>query len=64
MDLSWQDLAAAIGLVLVFEGLPAAIVPEKARLSYATLSRQSPKILRRVGLGSMILGAVIVSVVR
>ena len=64
MDLSWQDLAATLGLVLVLEGLPAAVIPEKARLTYATLAQQPASFLRRIGLGAMIVGAVIVSLVR
>lgn len=60
----WSDIATAVALCMVIEGLLPFISPEgfKRRLtSFLTLSNQT---LRIVGLASMLLGVVLLYAVR
>lgn len=54
----------AIGLMMIFEGLPYFAFPEKMQEMMRTLSEQSPDVLRIVGLLATILGLVICYVVQ
>ncbi|GIX29940.1 MAG: hypothetical protein KatS3mg124_0412 [Porticoccaceae bacterium] len=53
----WIELAKALCLVLVIEGLLPAVAPARWRRMVATLAAADDRTLRAVGLASMIAGA-------
>jgi hypothetical protein len=59
-----RDLATAFCLMLVFEGILPCISPTRWQQSMARAAQMSPRTLRIVGLGSMVLGAVLLQWVR
>ena len=62
--MNWNDLWAAIALMLVVEGLLPFLNPGAARRALFTMSQLDDRILRRIGLGSMIAGCVVLFLVR
>lgn len=60
----WNDLFAAIALVLVIEGLLPFLNPQGMRRTYEHLTQLPDGTLRGIGLASMIGGAVLLYVVR
>ena len=54
----WQDLAAALGLMLVIEGIGPFLSPGAMRRVYEQAARLDDRALRIVGLASMICGVV------
>lgn len=60
----WQELAAAVCLVLVMEGLLPFISPRRWRVAVMSVARFSDGQLRVTGLISMVLGAVLLYWVR
>lgn len=54
----WQDLAAAFGLMLVIEGIGPFLSPATMRRVFEQASRLDERMLRYVGLGSMLIGLV------
>ncbi len=62
--MDWRDLGAAFALYLVLEGILPFVNPSGARQALAMLSRMDERALRRIGLGSMIAGCVILLLVR
>ncbi len=60
----WQDLGAALALVLVLEGLLPFIRPQAAQRLYEQLSGLDARALRRVGLVSMVAGVAFLYLVR
>ncbi len=58
------DFASALGLVLVIEGLVFAAFPEQAKRAMASMLETPEASLRAVGIGSAILGLVVVWLVR
>lgn len=60
----WQDLSAAFALYLVIEGLMPAIAPRRFRETVRTMAGMDDRILRLVGLGSMVSGALLLTWVR
>lgn len=59
-----NDLAVALGLVLVFEGLVWALSPEFGRRMLAVAVATPEQTLRRAGTIAVALGALIVWLVR
>ena len=59
-----QDLAAAIGLFLVFEGVGPFINPQGVKRALARLIEVRDGELRIAGLGSMLVGVLILFVAR
>ncbi|MCB1520704.1 MAG: DUF2065 domain-containing protein [Hyphomicrobiaceae bacterium] len=59
-----QDLAVALGLVLVFEGLIWALNPAFGRQMLAAISELPEGSLRRAGWIAVALGALVVWLVR
>jgi uncharacterized protein YjeT (DUF2065 family) len=59
----WQDLLAAIALVLVIEGILPFINPEAMRNIMRTMSKMDDRSLRLSGLVSMVLGVVMLYLV-
>jgi uncharacterized protein len=62
--MDWKDLWAAFALYLVLEGVLPFLNPEGARRALAALSQLDDRVLRRIGLGSMIAGCVMLYLVR
>jgi uncharacterized protein YjeT (DUF2065 family) len=59
-----MDLLAAIALVLILEGLALAIFARSVPALLAELDRLHPRALRRAGVASVALGAVLYLLVR
>ncbi|HIJ25959.1 MAG: DUF2065 domain-containing protein [Gammaproteobacteria bacterium] len=62
--MEWSDLFAAVALVLVIEGLLPALNPQGWRETMAHLSQMESEQLRKMGLISMIAGAVLLYLIR
>jgi uncharacterized protein YjeT (DUF2065 family) len=64
MDVIWTDLLAAIALLLVIEGMVPFLNPRSLRQMLETVSQLDDRTLRLVGLISMILGVILLTIVR
>ena len=64
MNIDWSLLIVAVGLALVFEGIPYFLFAERMPLILIKLIEQPPKFLRFIGLVAMILGLLIISLGR
>jgi uncharacterized protein YjeT (DUF2065 family) len=62
--MNWSDLGAAFALYLVLEGLLPFLNPGGAKRTLSLLSQMDERALRRIGLGSMIAGCVVLFLVR
>lgn len=62
--LDWQDLFAALALYLVLEGLMPALAPRRFREAMRDMSLLDERTLRRIGLASMVAGALLLTYVR
>ncbi len=60
----WDDLWAALALVLVIEGLWPALSPRRYRRTVLSLAQLDDRSLRATGLVAMVLGAVFVYLLR
>jgi uncharacterized protein len=56
MDIVWQDLWAAVSLLLVLEGLMPFVAPASWRKMISQMCAQPNHVLRIMGLVSMLLG--------
>ena len=52
----WHVLTVAIALVLIIEGMLPFISPNRWRNMLATVEQMDDRVIRNVGLGSMLLG--------
>jgi uncharacterized protein len=59
-----SDLLAALGLFLVFEGIAPFLNPRGVKRAFARLIEVRDRELRIAGLGSMLLGMIIVFLAR
>jgi uncharacterized protein len=59
-----SDIAAAFGLFLVFEGIAPFINPQGVKRALARLIEVHDRELRIAGLGSMLVGVIILFVAR
>jgi uncharacterized protein YjeT (DUF2065 family) len=64
VPLDWSDLLAALGLLLVLEGLLPFLNPDGTRRVFARLALLASKELRVAGLVSMALGMLVLFFVR
>jgi uncharacterized protein YjeT (DUF2065 family) len=64
MPLNLTDLLAALGLFLVLEGIAPFLNPQGVKRAFARLVQLSDRELRIAGLGSMLVGVVILFLVR
>ena len=64
MSLNLSDLLAALGLFFVFEGIAPFLNPRGVKRLFARLLEASERELRIAGLGSMLLGVVILFLAR
>lgn len=60
----WHDLLAALGLMLVIEGILPFINPRAVRQALLQILHQDDRVLRWTGLGSMVLGLAVLYVIR
>ncbi|HGX94172.1 MAG TPA: DUF2065 domain-containing protein [Candidatus Tenderia sp.] len=60
----WQDLLAAIALVLVLEGLLPFLSPGRMRTLYQQMASADDRTIRITGLVSMVGGVVLLYLVR
>ncbi|WFS62997.1 DUF2065 domain-containing protein [Pseudodesulfovibrio thermohalotolerans] len=61
MNIDWSLLIAAVGLALVFEGIPYFLFAERMPGLLARMAVQPPKFLRFIGLVAIILGLLVIS---
>ena len=59
----WQVLAAAFALVFIIEGMLPFISPNRWRNMLAMVEQLDDRVIRNVGLGSMLFGLAILYVV-
>ncbi len=64
MPLNFNDLLAALGLFLVMEGIAPFVNPQGLKRALAKLLEVRDRELRIAGLGSMLVGVVILFLVR
>jgi uncharacterized protein len=60
----WQDLIAAVSLVLVLEGMLPFLNPARFKQSLAMMIQMNDGALRGIGLASMVLGLILLYLVR
>ncbi|MDQ2696539.1 MAG: DUF2065 domain-containing protein [Pseudomonadota bacterium] len=60
----WHDLLAALGLMLVIEGILPFLNPNGMRQALLQLSQLNDRFLRLTGLGSMLCGLLLLYVIR
>jgi uncharacterized protein YjeT (DUF2065 family) len=64
MDIAWPDLAAALGLMLVIEGILPFLSPGGIRRALARLAELDDAALRVAGAVSMLAGVAVIWLVR
>ena len=62
--MNWNDLWAAFALYLVLEGVLPFLNPGGAKRALLAMSQLDDRVLRLIGLGSMITGCVVLYLVR
>jgi uncharacterized protein YjeT (DUF2065 family) len=62
--LNFGDLLAALGLFLVLEGIAPFLNPQGVKRAFARLLQVQDRELRIAGLGSMLVGLIILFLVR
>ena len=62
--MNWDDLLAALALVLVIEGIVPFLNPQSLRKMLVTVAQLNDRTLRITGLVSMICGVVMLYMVR
>ena len=60
----WADLAAAVALVLVLEGILPFVSPKSWRNAVLLVTQMDDRALRVLGLSSMLLGLLLLKLVR
>ena len=60
----WQVLPVALALVLIIEGILPFISPARWRVMIATVAQMEDRVIRNFGLGSMMLGLLLLYLVR
>ena len=64
MSLNFSDFMAALGLFLVLEGIAPFLNPQGVKRAFARLLQVQDRELRFAGLGSMLVGVIILFMVR
>lgn len=59
----WQVLPVAIALVFIIEGMLPFISPNRWRAMLVVVERMDDRMIRNIGLGSMLFGVVILYLV-
>ncbi|MBA2491925.1 MAG: DUF2065 domain-containing protein [Gammaproteobacteria bacterium] len=60
----WKDFLAAVALVLIIEGVAPFLNPGGLRQALQQIANMPDRVLRAVGLGCMLVGALLLYVVR
>ena len=60
----WHDLLAAIGLLLVLEGIVPFLNPQGLRQALLQIAKMEDRMLRWVGLSSMVIGVLVLYFIR
>lgn len=60
----WQDLWAALALVLVIEGIMPFLNPRGLRRTMKLMNEMSDSALRFVGLSCMVVGVILLALIR
>jgi uncharacterized protein len=63
-DINFSDLLAALALVFVIEGLMPTINPDGIRKVFSMASQMDNQTLRFLGISSMLIGVIILTIVR
>ena len=64
MPINLNDLAAALGLFMVMEGIAPFLSPRRVKYALTRLLEVPDRELRIAGLGSMLVGVIILFLVR
>jgi uncharacterized protein len=64
MDIAWPDLAAALGLLLVIEGVLPFLSPDALRRTLARIGTMDDRTFRVAGAASMLCGLLLLWFVR
>lgn len=64
MDIAWPDFAAALGLLLVIEGLLPFLSPARVRNLLAAVAASSDRTLRTAGAVSLLAGLAVLWLAR
>ena len=64
MHIAWPDLAAALGLLLVIEGILPFLNPGAVRRTLQQISATDDGVLRAAGAASMLAGVLVLWLVR
>ncbi len=64
MEFDWRLFLTALGLAFMLEGLPYFLFAERMPELLRSLAEKPPGFLRFMGLGSMLLGLVIITLLR
>ena len=59
--MDWLLLAKALCLVMVIEGIPLFLAPQRAREAAQMVSQMSSRALRMIGLAAMLSGVLLLS---
>lgn len=62
--MNWQDLGAALALVLVIEGIMPFVNPGGLKRALQVIAEMNDSTLRFAGLTSMILGVILLTLIR
>ena len=60
----WNDLLAAVALILVIEGVMPFLSPATVRRTMQQLTQLPDRVLRTIGLASMVCGVVLLYLIR
>ncbi len=60
----WKDLLAALALVLVIEGIMPFLNPHGMRQAFQRIAEMPDRVLRMIGLVSMVSGALLLYFIR
>ena len=64
MNIAWPDLAAALGLLLVIEGILPFLSPSGVRRAFERLAAMDDTALRIAGAASMLAGVAVIWLAR
>ena len=64
MNMDWQTLGSALALMFIIEGIMPFLVPSRLRMAALTVLKFNDKNLRLMGLGSMLLGLILLYIIR
>jgi uncharacterized protein YjeT (DUF2065 family) len=60
----WHDLLSALALLLVLEGILPFLNPRGVRQALLQMAQMNDRVLRFTGLGSMVVGLILLYVIR